>query len=54
MYMHVQRFVLTKILFSILGMSGLVGSPFSAMNPFALQPCNAPQPYGSSIVSPAK
>ncbi|WAR22605.1 COLL-like protein [Mya arenaria] len=37
-----------------MGMSGLVGSPFSAMNPFALQPCNATQPYGSSIVSPTK
>ena len=41
-------------LFLLSGMSGLVGSPFSAMNPFALQPCNATQPYGSSIVSPAK
>ncbi|XP_052249603.1 transcription factor collier-like [Dreissena polymorpha] len=37
-----------------MGMSGLIGSPFTAMNPFALQPCNATQPYGSSIVSPIK
>ncbi|VDI39176.1 early B-cell factor [Mytilus galloprovincialis] len=36
-----------------MGMSGIVGSPFSAVNPFALPTCNG-QTYGSSIISAAK
>ncbi|KAJ8317496.1 hypothetical protein KUTeg_005400 [Tegillarca granosa] len=35
------------------GMSSIVASPFSAVNPFALPTCNG-QTYGSSIISPAK
>lgn len=36
-----------------MGMSSLVTSPFSSVNPFALPTCNG-QTYGSSIISPAK
>ncbi|XP_076437775.1 transcription factor collier-like [Babylonia areolata] len=35
------------------GMSSIVGSPFSSVNPFGLPTCGT-QGYGSSIVSPAK
>ncbi|XP_070212627.1 transcription factor collier-like [Littorina saxatilis] len=36
-----------------MGMSSIVGSPFSSVNPFGLPTCGT-QGYGSSIVSPAK
>ncbi|CAG5133281.1 unnamed protein product [Candidula unifasciata] len=36
------------------GMSGIVGSPFSGVNPFGLPTCGTQSAYGSSIVSAAK
>ncbi|XP_033756541.1 transcription factor collier-like isoform X6 [Pecten maximus] len=36
-----------------MGMSSIVASPFSAVNPFALPTCNG-QTYGSSLISSAK
>ncbi|XP_035825982.1 transcription factor collier [Aplysia californica] len=36
------------------GMGGIVGSPFSSVNPFGLPTCGTQSAYGSSIVSPAK
>ncbi|CAL1541608.1 unnamed protein product [Lymnaea stagnalis] len=36
------------------GMGGIVGSPFSSVNPFGLPTCGSQSAYGGSIVSPAK
>ncbi|BFZ02454.1 hypothetical protein BsWGS_05493 [Bradybaena similaris] len=36
------------------GMGGIVGSPFSSVNPFGLPSCGSQPAYGASIVSPAK
>ncbi|GFS01696.1 transcription factor COE [Elysia marginata] len=36
------------------GMSGIVGSPFSSVNPFGLPTCGTQSAYGGSIVAPAK
>ncbi|XP_055884010.1 transcription factor COE3-like isoform X3 [Biomphalaria glabrata] len=36
------------------GMGGIVGSPFSSVNPFGLPTCGSQSAYGGPIVSPAK
>lgn len=51
--LHSWRLNSKRELFCFSGMSGIVASPFSAVNPFALPTCNG-QTYGSSIISAAK